>query len=209
MEAVDGNYRSDSFQLGLAENKRENGDKKIDVDNSQDELTIRVDTASQAYATVKWLAIEFLYPQSLNGTQQFVTVSLSDLTYTVSTTVLITVSSVKVPFSRDLPIVTMNQGSTVERFINLDDYFDDPDDSVLSYGSVSQYVEVTINANHTVDFEAPADWWGINQVIFTAENDDGARCEEVMTVEVIHVNQPPSLEGSSGVWPQPVRQISR
>jgi len=166
-----------------------------DVDNSQDELTIRVDTASQAYATVKWLAIEFLYPQSLNGTQQFVTVSLSDLTYTVSTTVLITVSSVKVPFSRDLPILTMNQGSTVERFINLDDYFDDPDDSVLSYGSESQYVEVTINANHTVDFEAPADWWGINQVIFTAENDDGARCEEVMTVEVIHVNQPPSLEG--------------
>jgi len=166
-----------------------------DVDNSKDELTIRVDTASQAYATVKWLVIEFLYPQSLNGTQQFVTVSVSDLTYTTSTTVLITVSSVKVPFSRNLPSLTMNQGATVERFINLDDYFDDPDDSVLSYGSVSQHVEVTINANHTVDFEAPTDWWGTNQVIFTAENDEGARCEEVMTVEVIHVNQPPSLEG--------------
>ena len=40
MEAVDGNDRSDSFELGLAENKGENGDKKIDVDNSQNLLRL-------------------------------------------------------------------------------------------------------------------------------------------------------------------------
>lgn len=165
-----------------------------DADNSMDELTLRVDTASQTYATVKWLVVEFLYPHSLNGTQQFVTVSVSDGTYAASTTVLITVSSDGVPFSRDLPTLTMSQGGKVERFINLDDYFDDPDDSVLSYASVSSHIDVAINLNHTVDFEAPIDWWGTEQVIFTAEDHEGARCEEVMTVEVIHVNQAPSLE---------------
>jgi len=166
-----------------------------DVDDPVDELTLFVDRASAAYATVKWLVIGFLYPSSLIGTQQFVTVRVFDGQYSVSTTVLVTVSSDKVPYSRALPPLSMDQGESIVGVLDLDDYFDDLDDSVLFFSASSDNVDVTIQSNHTVDVAAPIDWWGVEDVIFTAADDEGARCEEVMTVTVRHVNQPPSIEG--------------
>ncbi len=167
-----------------------------DVDNAVDELILSVDAASTAYATVKWLAIEFLYPAALNGTQKFVTVTVSDGTYpTTSTTLIVSISSNKVPFSRDIPAISLNQGQTMAGVLDLNEYFDDLDDSMLFYSAHSDHVGVTIQPNHTVDLEAPIHWWGVEYVIFTASDNDGARCEEVMMVTVLHVNQPPSIEG--------------
>jgi len=167
-----------------------------DVDNAVDELILSVDAASTAYATVKWLAIEFLYPAALDGTQKFVTVTVSDGTYpTTSTTLIVSISSNKVPFSRDIPAISLNQGQTMAGVLDLNEYFDDLDDSMLFYSAHSDHVGVTIQPNHTVDLEAPIHWWGVEYVIFTASDDDGARCEEVMMVTVLHVNQPPSIEG--------------
>jgi len=166
-----------------------------DVDNSYNELTLSVDQASTPYATVKWLVISFLYPFALNGTQQFVTVRVSDGVLFSSTTLIVTVSSNKVPFSRDIPEVSLNQGESMANLLNLDDYFDDLDDTVLFYSAISENVDVAIQPNNTVDISAPISWWGVEYVIFIASDDDGARCEETMTVIVQHVNQPPSIEG--------------
>jgi regulation of enolase protein 1 (concanavalin A-like superfamily) len=166
-----------------------------DVDNAVDELTLSVDAASEAYATVRWLMIGFLYPAALNGTQQFVTVRVWDGMYASSTTLIVSISSNKVPFSRDIPAVSLDQGQTMAGVLDLSDYFDDLDDSMLFYSVHSNHVGVTIQPNHTVDLAAPIHWWGVEYVIFTASDDDGARCEEVMMVTVLHVNQPPSIEG--------------
>lgn len=165
-----------------------------DVDNPVDDLTLSVDRASAPYATVKWLVVGFNYPFALNGTQQFVTVRVSDGMYSSSTTLIVTVSSDRVPFSRALPGLVLDQGETVTGVLDLDDYFDDADDDVLFYSSHSDHLHITIHANHSVDITAPTDWWGIEYVIFAASDDDGARCEEAMTVTVRHVNQPPSID---------------
>lgn len=166
-----------------------------DVDNAVDELILSVDAASAAYATVKWLMIGFLYPAALNGTQQFVTVRVSDGAYSSSTTLIVSISSNKVPFSRAIPAVSLDQGQAMASVLDLDEYFDDLDDSMLFYSVHSDHVGVTIQPNHTVDLAAPIHWWGVEYVIFAASDDEGARCEEVMMVTVLHVNQPPSIEG--------------
>ncbi|MBN1678082.1 MAG: DNRLRE domain-containing protein [Candidatus Thermoplasmatota archaeon] len=166
-----------------------------DVDDTVDELVLSVDDASAAYATVKWLVIGFLYPSALNGIQQFVTVRVTDGVYSSSTTLIVSVSSDKVPYSRAIPALSLDQGQTALNVLDLGDYFDDLDDSVLFYSVHSHKVSVTIHPNHTVDVAAPIYWWGVEDVIFTASDEEGARCEEVMTVTVRHVNQPPSIKG--------------
>ncbi len=166
-----------------------------DVDNPYEELWLSVDEASVTYATVSWLSISFSYPLSMNGTTQYVVVTVSDGELDSSTVVRITVSDDQVPLSTDLPDLIMNQGQTILEYFNLANYFDDPDGDMLYYASGNVHVQVTINVNHTVDFVAPIDWWGVEHVVFSATDPEGARAEEAMTVTVNHVNQPPTIEG--------------
>jgi len=164
-----------------------------DVDNTYEQLTLRTDTASNPYTTVNWLKITFYYPVALNDTVQYVVVTVSDGDLESSTVVRITVSDDMTPVSTDLPDLVMNQGESRLDYFSLNDYFRDPDDTVLYYAAGASHVAVIINLNHTVDFIAPVDWYGIEHIVFIAEDNEGARAEEAMSVTVLHVNQPPSI----------------
>lgn len=164
-----------------------------DVDNTYEQLALRTDTASDPYTTIIWLKITFNYPEALNGTDQYVVITVSDGKLESSTVVRVTVSDDMTPVSARLPDLLMNQGEARLNYFNLSNYFSDPDDTVLYYSAGASKVKVNINLDHTVDFTAPIDWFGTEYIVFIAEDPEGARSEEAMSVTVLHVNQPPSI----------------
>jgi regulation of enolase protein 1 (concanavalin A-like superfamily) len=166
-----------------------------DVDTPLEDLVLSVDGASASYATIRWLTITFNYPLALNGTTQYVVVTVSDGGRSASTVVKITVTDDNVPVSQRLPDLTMDQGEESIGYFNLDNYFTDPDMDVLYFAYGCDHVRVVIQLNHTVDFYAPPDWWGQEYIIFIATDPHGARSEQAMSVTVLHVNQPPTITG--------------
>ena len=166
-----------------------------DVDTPYENLVLSVDAASAGYASIRWLAITFNYPLALNGTTQYVVVTVSDGEKSASTVVKITVTDDNVPESRRLPDLTMEQGNKSIGYFNLDNFFTDQDADVLYFASGCDHITVVIQLNHTVDFYAPLDWWGQEYIIFIATDPHGARTEQAMSVTVLHVNQPPTIAG--------------
>ncbi len=166
-----------------------------DVDTPMENLVLSVDAASASYATITWLTITFNYPLALNGTTQYVVVTVSDGDKSASTVVKITVTDDSVPVSQRLPDLTMNQGEVNISCFNLDNYFTDPDREMLYFASGCDHIKVVIQLNHSVDFYAPTDWWGQEYIIFIATDPEGARSEQAMSVTVLHVNQPPTIAG--------------
>jgi regulation of enolase protein 1 (concanavalin A-like superfamily) len=166
-----------------------------DVDTPYESLVLTVDGASASYATIRWLTITFNYPLALNGTTQYVVVTVSDGDKSAPTVVKITVTDDNVPESQRLPDLTMKQGEAMIGPFNLDNYFTDQDADVLYFASGCDHIKVVIQPNHTVDFYAPLDWWGQEYIIFIATDPHGARTEQAMSVTVLHVNQPPTIAG--------------
>ena len=167
-----------------------------DVEESTETLTLSVDAASSPYVHADGFWLTFMYPSSMNGTQQTVIVTVSDGEYSASAIILVTIGSDYVPISRGvLPNLVMNQGEIRKEYFDLDDYFTDPDGEVLIYAYGNTHINVMIQVNHTVDFYAPTNWYGEEFIVFRAVDQSGARAESAMTVTVLQVNQPPIIRG--------------
>jgi regulation of enolase protein 1 (concanavalin A-like superfamily) len=167
-----------------------------DVETSSDDLTISVDAASEPYVSVEDLWLTFIYPESMNGTQQTVLVTASDGEKQSQTYIVVGVSDDYAPRTRgSLPNLEMYQGEVVLSYFDLDDYFSDPDGDLIIYTYGNTHVSVLIHQNNTVDFYAPSSWYGDEYVVFRANDSDGARAESAMIATVIAVNQPPVISG--------------
>jgi regulation of enolase protein 1 (concanavalin A-like superfamily) len=165
-----------------------------DVEAPPEVLTLWVDSASAPYVHVANLWLTFLYPEVLNGTRQTVFLSVSDGEYIASTVIWVSISDDQVPRTLGpLPDQVMYQGDIKREAFNLDNYFNDPDGTNLYYANGNTHVGVIIQLNHTVDFYAPNNWDGQEFIVFTAKDDKGARAESALRVEVIAVNQPPTI----------------
>ena len=167
-----------------------------DVDDPEEDLALSVDSGSSAYVSVERLALHMQYPFELNGTTQTVVVTVSDGMLSSSTVIQVTVSDDHVPVVVDsIPDMIMYQGDAFLNVFDLDDYFADPDDAVLFYAYGYDHIGVTISDDHYVSLFAPTDWYGTEYVVFSAIDSDGARVESATTIEVIRVNQAPTIDG--------------
>jgi len=165
-----------------------------DVEAPPQVLTLSVDAGSTPYVTVNDLWLTFTYPESMNGTQQTVVVTVTDGIYASSTVLLVNVTDDIVPrVIGNLPNIVMNQGDVWIGAFDLDNYFTDPDGDILFYAHGNTHVGVTIQPNHTVDFYAPTNWAGDEHTVFKADDSKGARAESALTATIIAVNQPPSI----------------
>ncbi|TFG68927.1 MAG: DNRLRE domain-containing protein, partial [Methanomassiliicoccus sp.] len=154
-----------------------------DVDNTLDDLTVRVDYVSEAYVDVERQTLAIQYPMVLNGTIQTIFVTVTDGYLSASTTIFVSVTDDNVPISLDvLPTVELYQGESSLNLFNLDDYFIDPDDEMLYYAYGYQHVSIEINPENEVSFFAPFDWYGEEYVIFKATDPRGARVESAALV---------------------------
>jgi len=155
-------------------------------------------SSDAAHTSVAAHRVTFVYPQSFVGDWQFVTITVSDGLDSASRTVAVLVTSDYPPEQRnDLPDVTMLEGETRRDVFGnpLGYYFFDPDNDTLFYTFGFTHLNITINADNTVDIEALADFWGTESVTFRATDPTGALLEDSILVFVTPVNDPPRIAG--------------
>jgi hypothetical protein len=90
-----------------------------------------------------------------------------------------------------LPDLVFEEDFQYQYAFDLDDHFTDTDNDTLFFVSGQEILIVTIHENHTVSFEAPLDWFGVENVTFRAIDSVGAIVEDTIRVEVMPVNDPP------------------
>lgn len=166
-----------------------------DVETPKEELVL--ESSQPQYVSFTGLWGTFTYPEEFNGETVYPEVTVYDGDGGWRTTVLaITVSEDHVPvLVRELPDVFIFEGEVARDYFDLDDYFDDPDGDSLYYSSGNVNTQIVIHENHSVDFIAPDDWFGVETVSFRAIDPYNARAEDIVLVTVLPVNDAPSISG--------------
>lgn len=163
-----------------------------DVDNPLSELTLTCDETT--YASVSGFVVTYNYPESMIG-EVYVTITVSDGEYSQNKLIKITISSDHPPQSiLDLPDVTLFENEIRLSEFDLDEHFSDSDGDTLKMSVGYSNVDITINENNTVEFNATGEWSGSEMVTFRAEDPMGARAEQTIMVTVIPVNDPPVIK---------------
>lgn len=166
-----------------------------DVETLKSDLVLTADQPD--YVTFDGLWGTFLYPQEFNGQTVYPQVTVHDEDGgSMRTVVSVTVSEDYVPvLTRELPDVVLYEGETRLGYFDLDDYFDDPDQDSLYYTSGNIRTQIIIHENHSVDFIAPEDWFGVETVTFRAIDPHNARAEDIVLVTVLPINDAPTISG--------------
>ncbi len=163
-----------------------------DPDTPRTSLTLTSDDT--VHAPVSGFNVSFTYPISYLNRWAFVNLTVSDGEFAVTRVIAIQVTADTPPVvSIPLPDVTLVQGETRRDVFNLADHFTDPNNDALYFYTGSVHVNITIRANLSVDFRAPLDWWGTEEVTFHARDPSGAIAEDTILVTVLHAEQPPSI----------------
>ncbi|TLZ75211.1 MAG: DNRLRE domain-containing protein [Methanobacteriota archaeon] len=161
-----------------------------DPDTPRALLTLTSD--DPAHASVSGMNVSFRYPGAYLGLWAFVNLTVSDGTFVVTRVVAVKVTTDNPPVLRKpLPNVTMLEGQLLRGVFNLSDYFADPNQDALFYSTGYTHLIIAIRANLSVDIQAPADWWGQEEVSFRATDPTGAIAEDTILVTVLRVDAPP------------------
>ncbi len=169
-----------------------------DVDNPLSDLRLTIQDPNdplRQYTQVNGLNVSFTYPKSFEGRAVFPSVTISDGNASTTTLLQITVTNDGVPdLVKPLPDVALRQGEFRRNVFDLDDYFSDPDRDSLFYATGYSHVNITINADHTVDVRAGLFWSGVEYVTFRAIDPRNARAEDFIVVQVLPIDQPPRIK---------------
>ena len=167
-----------------------------DIDNPLSDLSLSGIGANTTYVTFDGLNATFLLPKALNGTVVWFTIAVSDGLGSASTSFNVRVSDDFPPRALvPLPDVTLIQGELKQNLFNLSDYFADIDDTTLFFVVGNIHVTITINQKtRMVSFQAPTDWYGIEEATFRAIDPDNARAEDTINVIVLRGYRPPTID---------------
>ncbi len=166
-----------------------------DVDNPRPELLLRA--SDNEHVTVRDHRLTYLYPADMLGQKVFVTLTVSDGIDNSSCVIQVNVTDDRVPvLEKELPDVTMYQGEVRYDVFDLDDYFYDPDGDAIYFSYGYTHISIVIKDNNSVDFYAESDWFGVEIVTFRARDPNYALIEDIISVTVIPVNDPPSIGGA-------------
>ncbi|UCD91750.1 MAG: hypothetical protein JSV43_05780, partial [Methanobacteriota archaeon] len=167
-----------------------------DVDNDTSELTVR--TSNPDNVTVDGFEITLVYPEYWGPAHIEYSVPLTifvwDGLLESFQVITVTVNDNWPPeILVLLPDLTFEEDFQYQYAFDLDDHFTDTDNDTLFFVSGQETLIVTIHENHTVSFEAPLDWFGVENVTFRAIDSIGAIVEDTIRVEVVPVNDPPVI----------------
>ncbi|TET90806.1 MAG: hypothetical protein E3J35_05120 [Methanomassiliicoccales archaeon] len=165
-----------------------------DVDNSTQDLTLTTD--DPVHATVQGLQVTYEYPQNMVGKSIFVVLTVSDGIDQALDVVQIFVSGNYPPrIQNQIADITMNEDEQLLNEFDLDDYFEDPDDDVLTYDSISNKIGINIDSAGLVSLTPEQNWFGEELVIFTATDSAGSVAQDAVLARVLPVNDAPVIEG--------------
>jgi hypothetical protein len=163
-----------------------------DIDTKSNDLILN--SSDQTHTFVDKLNVTYKYPKSMVGKIEYVILTIWDGQYESSDVVAVWITDDWVPnLVKPLPDVNLKEGEIRKNYFDLDDYFMDPDNDTLYYSYGYTHVNVVINPDHTVDFYAPNNWYGEEMTTFRATDPSGALVEDIITVTVLGVNDPPVI----------------
>ncbi|MFQ5883934.1 MAG: Ig-like domain-containing protein, partial [Thermoplasmata archaeon] len=165
-----------------------------DVDNSAQDLILTTD--DPLHATVQGLKVTYEYPESMVDESIFVVLTVSDGIDENLDVVQVIVSGNFPPRLMDqIADIIMDEDEQLLNEFDLDDYFEDPDDDVLIFGSISDRIGISIDSNGLVSLTPEQNWFGEELVVFTATDSAGAVAQDAALVTVLPVNDPPVIGG--------------
>ncbi len=169
----------------------------FDKETPDNQLILNIDDGlKREYITIFGLKATFNYPHSMVGDVLYVKLSVSDTEAEAEKVFSIGVTSDHVPeLVKQLPDITIYEGTAKRNVFDLDDYFMDPDEDTMYFSYGYSHVHIRINSNHTVDIIAESEWTGTELVTFRATDPVGALAEDTIKVKVIPVNDPPIIFG--------------
>lgn len=151
-----------------------------------------VTTSDPAHVTASGALLTLYYPIAYNNTSVNLTIFVSDGTFTVNKTIIVTIGNDWPPYLRlKMPDVSFPEGSLLRGAYNLTRYFADPDNADLFWSSGNVDVLVTIHTNASVDLTSKSLWHGTERVTFRATDPLGALQEDSVWVTVTRVEHAP------------------
>ncbi len=166
-----------------------------DNDNSTNELTIiPTDPEHIRLDITNNMVIIINYPVEYLGAKVDVRLTVFDGLDSGSQDVTVTITEDFPPeLLSPLPDIVFLEDIPLVNAFDLDFYFLDVDGDVLYYTTGNEFINITINTDHTVDFTSPQNWFGIEVVSFRATDPTGALQQDLVTVTILPVNDPPSI----------------
>lgn len=175
----------------------------FDADNSTTELILTfMETTSNTWLISQNIDLDLdnnlkmivNYPQTYLGTTFRVRVIVFDGIDFASQIINITVSENWQPeLTSELPDVVFYEDEYVFDKFDLYDYFTDKDGDALFFTYGHEHISVVINQNGSVDFYAEENWFGTENITIRATDTSGALVEDIITVSVLPVNDPPKF----------------
>jgi hypothetical protein len=176
-----------------------------DEDTELDDLLITTSQPTtdtgKGYIEVNGLRLTFNYPESRNGQDLAVLITLSDGLLTDYSIMQVSISD-HTPPRLETPISdkSFDEDTWYIDAFDLDDHFIGFSDGSLNYSYYmayshhgDEYIFVTIQTNNTVDFLSAQDWYGMEFITFRAEDSWGAIAEATIMVTVRPVNDAPVI----------------
>jgi hypothetical protein len=174
-----------------------------DADNSTTELILTfMETTSNTWlisqnidlSSDNNLKMMVNYPQTYLGTTFKVRIIVFDGIDFASQIINITVSSNWQPeLESEIPDVVFYEDEYVFDKFNVNDYFTDRDGDALFFTYGHEHINVVIHSNGSVDFFAEDNWFGTENITIRATDTSGALVEDIITVSVLPVNDPPVI----------------
>ncbi|WP_455392114.1 Ig-like domain-containing protein, partial [[Eubacterium] cellulosolvens] len=166
-----------------------------DEDNEMNELFLILADEHIRIDPLSHLKIIMNYPRSMLGMEVAVDLVVSDGRDTGSQSVTVKVTDNWPPeIQREMADVSFYEDEELVNAFNLNDYFTDKDSKTLFYTRGQEFVKIIINVDGSVDFTALDNWFGVEIVTFRATDETNAFVENVITVTVIPVNDPPVIK---------------
>ncbi len=156
---------------------------------------LQLNTSDLKHTSISGFNVTYNFPKSMIDQTEYVILTIWDGYGESSDVVAVWITDDWVPnLVTPLPDVFLDEGEVHKNYFDLDDYFMDPDNDTLYYSYGYTHVNVIINNNHTVDFYAPNDWNGEEMTTFRATDPSGALIEDIITVVVRPINDPPKIQ---------------
>ncbi|UCH89018.1 MAG: hypothetical protein JSV49_12430 [Thermoplasmata archaeon] len=167
----------------------------IDPDNRSSELTITTnDLNNIEQKDNRPLVLILNYSKVMSGFQLEIMYTVSDGLADSTQTQLISISDNFPPVLEKIirPIQFPEDTSLIDH-INLNHYFSDPEKKEITYGVVNESIHVNIRNNGYVDFSAPLNWYGQENVMFIARDSKNSTNYATVEITVTPVNDKPEI----------------
>jgi len=165
-----------------------------DIDNELSELTITADDIE--HISSNGLSLNFNYPASMENKTKEIKITVSDgidIT-TKMVNILITANSQPIwiiKFPHDL---TIKEDQIIKDYLDLDNFFSDPDGDILNYSYTSEKIMVTISKENKITLQPKPNTDGVEKVWFRARDPYGAFADGYMIITIIGIPEPPIIK---------------